>query len=98
MRSAVELSTKRGHEVQLHTHPVWVDPDRRLNMHQLPLDEQVAIIEQGKELLAQWSGTNPIAHRAGAYGLNEVTLQALRLTGLPVDCSMYYDHPNCMVN
>ena len=84
-----------NHDVQLHTHPSWMFDLRREHMWQYSLAEQIQIIGEGKSLLRRLVGKDPIAHRAGAYGLNEDTLEALRQNGLHVDMSMFYGHPNC---
>ena len=86
---------KRGHDVQIHTHPIWIDPQRREHMWQYSLNEQSNIIRTGMELIKQWTGRYPLAHRAGAYGLNLDTIEALRLNRIRIDSSMFLDHPNC---
>ena len=86
-----------GSDIQLHTHPIWgFDPNRE-HMYQYSLDEQIEIIREGKELIKEWTGGYPIAHRAGAYGLNEDTLIALKENNIPIDSSMFYSHPNCKI-
>lgn len=61
------------------------------------LDEQVQILEHGVDCLYRWCGVRPVAHRAGGYGLNDDTLDALRCVGIAVDSSMNYGHPNSKV-
>ena len=86
-----------GGDVQLHTHPVWSFDSRRKYMWEYSLGEQIEIIRRGKELVNQWIGKYPIAHRAGAYGLDQNTLVALRENNIPIDSSMFYTHPNCKI-
>jgi len=87
----------KGHDVQLHTHPANAYDARRKHMHLYSLAEQKAIIEEGKELIREWTGEYPVAHRAGAYGINHDTLVALREGGIPIDSSAFYGHPNSHV-
>ena len=86
-----------NHDVQLHTHPSWKFDVRREHMWQYSLAEQVQILAEGKSLIRRLTGKDPIAHRAGAYGLNKDTLEALRQNNIPLDMSMFYEHPNCKV-
>lgn len=90
-----EKLLKLGHDIQLHTHPDQMyDPHRRY-MHQYSESEQASIIRDGISLLKAWTGTPPIAHRAGSYGANEDTLKALQTNGIALDCSLYPGHKNC---
>ncbi|MGM0609425.1 MAG: polysaccharide deacetylase, partial [Candidatus Muiribacteriota bacterium] len=76
---------KRGHDVQLHIHPNYLnfkldEPQRRLysdNMCDYDLDTQVELIKQGKELLKEFGVDNPVAFRAGNYGADLNTVKAL---------------------
>ncbi len=86
-----------GSDVQLHTHPLWKFDPNREHMWQYSINEQIEIIREGKELIKEWTGEYPIAHRAGAYGLNENTLIALKENNIPIDSSMFYSHPNCKI-
>jgi hypothetical protein len=91
-RSLVELDQ----DVQLHTHPFWRDPlSRRVQMWQYSLQEQIEILKRGAADLQAWTGQPVIAHRAGGYSLNDDTIRALRETGIAIDSSMFYRHPNC---
>lgn len=83
-------------EVALHTHPEWAYDPVRIHMWQYSVEEQTKIIADGLKILQQWlPGYKIIAHRAGAYGANQDTLNALRLNRIFVDSSMFYGHPNC---
>lgn len=84
-----------GHDIQLHTHPDQMyDPKRRF-MHEYTLAEQKDIIRDGIDLLQRWTGTRPIAHRAGSYGANEDTLRALEANRIEIDSSFFLGKPNC---
>lgn len=85
-----------GSEVGLHTHPEWIYDPFRIYMWQYTLDEQVQIIKDGIKLIQNWlPGYQIVSHRAGAYGSNEQTIDALQINGVPVDSSVFYRHPNC---
>jgi peptidoglycan/xylan/chitin deacetylase (PgdA/CDA1 family) len=96
MVDALGLIDSKGHDIQLHAHPYWCYG--RENMWQYSLEEQIDIIGHGKELIRDWIGKYPIAHRAGAYGVNKDTLKALSKNGIPIDSSMYFQHPNCKIH
>jgi hypothetical protein len=91
----VQYLADKGHDVQLHTHPYWCYG--REHMWQFSLAEQTEIIKDGRNLLFEWLGRYPIAHRAGAYGINQETIQALHANKIPIDSSMYYQHRNCKI-
>jgi len=64
-------------------------------MHQYSLVEQVKILEVGKSLIEEWTGTSPIAHRAGGYGINKETFIALKNVEIPIDSSICHGWLNC---
>jgi hypothetical protein len=87
---------KRGHDVQLHLHPVhrfyWEflqgGPRREKDlMFQFSPEEQRQLIQDGVRLFRELSGRAPRAYRAGCYGASEVTLAALRDNGVLIDSS-----------
>jgi hypothetical protein len=86
---------RRGHRVQLHTHPSMAFDNGRPNLYQYSLEEQVEILKFGKEKIKEWIGVFPTAHRAGMYGINEDTFKALEKVGIFYDCSYFYGHENC---
>jgi hypothetical protein len=82
----------RGHDVQLHLHPTQRRPFWRTNgepnlpddMHAYPVEEQAALLRQGKEALEK-AGSNPIVgFRAGNFGANDLTWQAMAKAGFAV--------------
>ena len=94
--NAFQCIQRRGHDVQLHLHPVhrfyWEflqgGPRREQDlMFQFSPDEQRALIHDGVELFSKLSGRTPRAYRAGCYGASEVTLSALRENGILIDSS-----------
>ncbi|MEW5766701.1 MAG: polysaccharide deacetylase family protein [bacterium] len=82
-----------GHDVQLHTHPNWIYSDWL--MWQYPLERQIELIKRGKEMLCQFLGEPPIAHRAGAFGADFNTLKALAANAIPIDSSFFFGYPYC---
>ena len=58
-------------------------------------NEQVEILEHGIDCLKRWGAGKPIAHRAGAYGINIDTIKALKKVGIYIDSSMFFGHENC---
>ena len=87
---------QRGHDVQLHLHPVYrffrdylEGRGRREQdlMFQFSPDEQGELIRDGVRLFREIAGTAPKAFRAGCYGASEVTLGALRENGIRIDSS-----------
>ena len=84
-KTICQVIKENGHDVQLHTHPRRAYDKTRREMYLYSLDEQIEIIREGKELIKEWTGEYPIAHRAGAYGLNENTLVALKENNIPID-------------
>jgi len=85
----------KGHDVQLHTHPDWIYDKNRGYMAKYSLEEQVEIIKHGKELLEDWIGEGPIAHRAGDWGANDNTIKALEVNNIPIDSSFFKQWPLC---
>lgn len=87
---------ERGHDVQLHLHPVYrfyrdflKGGSRREQdlMFQFPVEEQKQLIAEGVRLFRDFTGRLPRAYRAGCYGASESTLVALREAGICIDSS-----------
>ena len=85
----------RNQDIQLHTHPEWHDPIKRVLMTDYSYKEQFDIIKNGKEYLES-HGLNVIAHRSGAYSVDNHTLLALRNNNIPIDMSGFIGHPNTL--
>lgn len=85
----------RGHDVQLHLHPTWGNFDANGplgtslpdNMSGYGLDEQARMLRQGREFLSGLGLPAPTAFRAGNYGADRTTLQALAAEGFTADSS-----------
>lgn len=91
----------KGQDVQLHVHPNHVSyglnkagkPHQRTDqMADLSPKDQKEIIANGADLLESWTGTRPIAFRAGNMGASEETLLALLETGLWIDSSYTFPY------
>lgn len=97
LREIVGLVQAAGHEIQLHMHPEWVDeatppllPDIKKKcrfMRELSRAQQSSLIAQGKILLKQAGVAEVNAFRAGSYGANRATLEALHDNGIHFDSS-----------
>jgi peptidoglycan/xylan/chitin deacetylase (PgdA/CDA1 family) len=94
-RRAAEFIAGSGHELQLHTHPSPAFDPRRQRMRDYSLGEQVEILELGAERLRRWTGHRPVVHRAGDWGADHATIEALRSTGFQADFSGSAWSPNC---
>ncbi|HYE37871.1 polysaccharide deacetylase family protein [Methylocaldum sp.] len=75
-----------GQDLELHTHPSPMYDE--IGMSLFSLEEQEEILRKGKDLIREWTGKEPIAHRAGAYMANSNTLRALKKLGMSVDSSL----------
>lgn len=92
----VEPILARGHEVQLHLHPEWLEiagdanplGDRTgTNLHEFTEDEQVELLGMARDRLIAAGAPAPTAFRAGNYGADDATLRALRKIGIRYDSS-----------
>ncbi len=95
MKRACQEIYKRGHDVQLHTHPKWITNERFMWNHSL--EKQEELLKDGKEKIKKWTGENPVSHRAGGFGADHNTLLALKNVGISVDSSNI-GSPYCKLN
>src|SRR5579884_1921803 len=94
LKSITDGIQEHGHDVQLHLHPEWlerVEPPLVQQgaahfMHCFTVEEQTKLIKTGLENLKA-CGIRANAFRAGSYGANNDTLEALRRNGIPFDSS-----------
>ncbi len=84
----------RGHDVQLHTHPARRFDLNRPYLWQYNLPEQREIISEGTQLIKEFSGRLPIAHRGGAYSANKDTFIVLKENKIMVDSSIFISSEN----
>ena len=92
---------QRGHDVQLHLHPVYryfhLVQQGLMAREQLPenmdaigshgQEQQVAFLEEGREIFEKVTGKTPVAFRAGSYAASLDTLRALHKVGIRYDSS-----------
>jgi len=83
---AARLIHSRGHDLELHTHPLSMY--RFYGMSKASLEDQTAILDRGISLIEKWTDKRAIAHRAGAFSANVDTLRACEQVGLLADCSL----------
>jgi hypothetical protein len=93
---ACNMISTRGHDCQLHLHPVYRfycdytngKARREMDlMFQLTRDEQHELIAEGTALFRQIAGKPARAYRAGGYAGSEVTLSVLHQNGIVIDSS-----------
>ncbi|HQE39708.1 MAG TPA: hypothetical protein PLC55_10460 [Zoogloea sp.] len=94
----VDLIRAGGHDIQLHLHPEWADELRplpfaganrkRQHLAFYTLDEQIALIRLGLDLMAQVGCDEITAFRAGSFASNADTYRALRTCGIGIDSSL----------
>ena len=93
----VEPIIEAGHDVQLHCHTEWLEiagPANPLesgrtgnNIGDFPFDEQCELLSLARAFLISAGAPAPVAFRAGNYGANDDTLEALAAIGLRYDTS-----------
>jgi hypothetical protein len=100
----------RGHDVQLHLHPVLRQPDWATaglhpvqdNIGRYTTEDQTSLLREGLDLLSEAgvSRSEIVSFRAGNYGSDNRTWDALRTVGLPISSSynLYYLGGACNVN
>lgn len=81
----------RGHDVELHWHPLLKNKDyfHSESIPELSLYEQITMLNKGTQFIEGITGRRPIAFRAGALRINDSTLDALNECGfylIPVMC------------
>jgi hypothetical protein len=101
LRDMIELVQSRGHDVELHVHSEWLEwlepsflPGRKaLHMRELSLVDQALLIAKAVSLFKEAGLKTPArAFRAGNYGANLDTLQALAQNGIIFDSSYNYPY------
>ena len=94
-REVVETILRRGHDVQLHLHPNYLnftlDNPREVRFSDLigeyPLAQQIKILGEARQLLEKYGAPQVTAFRAGCFGANVDTLEALAKNGFLIDSS-----------
>ena len=98
MRSLCEELKSADHDLQLHTHPDGIFDPQRGQMQQYSLKDQIEIIRKGKQLFEEWFRQTPMVHRAGDWGANADTLEALIANNILCDSSMFHSWHHCGLN
>ncbi|MEO0224812.1 MAG: hypothetical protein ABIL76_06970 [candidate division WOR-3 bacterium] len=93
-----EKIIKDGHNIHLHTHPLGKFSDNKKYMWEYSFEEQVEIIKFGQEKIKQWVGIDVLVHRSGGYGADNNTLRALKVNGILIDSSFFYNNSQCKLN
>ena len=101
LANAYQELSRRGHDVQLHLHPVHFyyqmlrekqlgrdqfPPDKDM-IGSLPAETQRQLLTQGISLFQEMVGKSPIAFRAGNFGASDTTLDMLSDVGIHFDSS-----------
>lgn len=66
-------------------------------MAKLSYDKQKSVLLHGLNLIEEWTGVRPVAHRSGGYSINADTVLAMRDLGIALDSSMHFGHPHSEV-
>lgn len=96
LREVVAAIEGARQEVGLHLHPEWLTDARAEGLpsfkgpllHQYPLDEQAQLINTGLQLLEEAGASQVVAFRAGSWGADTTTIQALQSAGIAIDSSL----------
>ncbi len=98
LATVARLIADAGQDVQLHLHPEWTDEIRppiladvskkRQHLVYYDLDEQSALIAEGRRLLEQALCGPVNAFRSGSFAANRDTYRALARNGFALDSSL----------
>lgn len=96
----VGMVAGRGHDVQLHAHPEWlewakdspVEGRRGRNVADFSVADQRALLNYSCSVIERAGAKRPVAFRAGNFGANDDTLRALAGLGLLWDSSVNVDY------
>ncbi len=97
LSSACAAMLERGHDVQLHLHPVMLDLEpgavRQVHRHSddfwaYGVDEQEAMLADGIAILRDCGVKDLVAFRAGNFSANASTWRAMNRVGLTVGSNM----------
>jgi len=93
IRAVCATALGRGHDAQLHVHPIWLGgPYRHKALTSYGHAEQRAAIERARDIFVRAAGAEPLAHRAGGLAINADTLRALASLGIRYDASVALGH------
>lgn len=94
-KKVCEYILNRGHDIQLHLHPNYLNfltenpQEQKFSdiIGTYTLKRQIELLDDGIKTLVRNGIPRPIAFRAGCFGANQDTLRALRENGFLVDSS-----------
>jgi hypothetical protein len=96
LRNVLELINEHGQELGLHLHPEWLNDPRCVGLPkfsgpllwQYSAEEQALLLRAGLARFKELGMPPPTAFRAGSWGAESSTLDALRETGFIFDTSL----------
>ncbi|EAI0653513.1 methyltransferase domain-containing protein, partial [Campylobacter coli] len=83
--------SNRGHEVGLHYH-ANASSKWKNNLIEYSLNEQIDILNYGRDFIFNNIGKYPISFRGGAYQINMDTFKALEICGFKYDSSAFVSY------
>jgi hypothetical protein len=94
-KKVCEYIANRGHDVQLHMHPNYLNfitenpQEQRFSdiIGTYELKKQIEFLDEGIKTLVRNGIPRPVAFRAGCFGANQDTLKALKEVGILIDSS-----------
>ncbi len=95
LRDMVQMVQGRGHEAALHLHPEWLAwmdrhplaVENTQHLHALPIAQQRWLVRSAVRLMTECGVSKICSFRAGNYGADRQTLQALAAEGIAFDSS-----------
>jgi len=97
MRPAVDAILEAGHDIQLHIHPMWLEPPAAKSSPRIGRGDSLAnlddascthVIEAGLAAFSHWGAPRPIAFRAGNLQIGPATYRVLRAYDIPISSSI----------
>jgi hypothetical protein len=91
MGEYVRRLAEAGQDVELHLHPLWrkfkdseIVPDVSVNDQcaELDEDELSALLVEGRQQIARWTGRMPLCFRTGNFSVSRGVYRAMRQAGL----------------
>lgn len=91
MGKIVEEVVRRGHDVQLHLHPAWMQNERKKRQDsfaKLSRDEAIECVAFGVDIYRQWLNKPPISVRTGGLHVGETFYEALQASNISCSSSI----------
>lgn len=90
IKKVIKKISEEDFEIGVHTHPANINPNKPY-MFQWTLKEQIKIIKKAKDIIEDITGEKSSCHRAGTYGADINTLDALIKNNIYIDSSLCYN-------